>query len=101
MRLRHNHPYAKPRIVHNYLDDDDDRQRLREGVRICMGIARENRLTGMLDADLRAAADAGLAPLSDRDADIDDYLRAQSFSSYHPSGTCMLGQGRRPTRPRS
>ncbi|MFF2505790.1 integrase core domain-containing protein [Streptomyces sp. NPDC058067] len=27
---------AKPRIFHNYLDDPDDRRRLREGVRLCI-----------------------------------------------------------------
>ncbi|MES4907951.1 MULTISPECIES: FAD-dependent oxidoreductase [unclassified Streptomyces] len=92
VRLRHSHPYAKPRIYHNYLDDVDDRRRLREGIRLCMRIASESRLTDLLESDLRAAADAGLAPVSDRDQDIDAYIRAQSFSFYHPSGTCMMGK---------
>ncbi|MDX3028328.1 GMC oxidoreductase [Streptomyces scabiei] len=92
VRLRHSHPYAKPRIFHNYLADPDDRRRLREGVRLCMRIAREQRLTSLLQADLRAAADAGLAPVSDGDQDIDDFIRTQSFSFYHPSGTCMMGK---------
>ena len=90
--LRHPHPYAKPRIVHNYLADEDDRRRLRAGIRIGMQIARQTALTSMLDADLHAAADAGLAPPSDRDDDIDDFIRTQSFSFYHPSGTCMMGK---------
>ncbi|MCQ9182495.1 GMC family oxidoreductase N-terminal domain-containing protein [Streptomyces sp. IBSBF 2953] len=92
VRLRHSHPYAKPRIFHNYLDDPDDRRRLREGVRLCMRIAREQRLTSLLQSDLRGAADAGLAPVSDSDQDIDDFIRTQSFSFYHPSGTCMMGK---------
>ncbi|MFD7933593.1 GMC family oxidoreductase [Streptomyces sp. NPDC059755] len=92
VRLRHSHPYAKPRIVHNYLDDEDDRRRLREGLRLCMRIARESRLTDLLESDLTTAADAGLAPVSDRDEDIDDFIRTQSFSFYHPSGTCMMGK---------
>ncbi|CAM5488128.1 putative GMC-type oxidoreductase [Streptomyces antimycoticus] len=92
VRLRHSHPYAKPRIFHNYLDDPDDRPRLREGVRLCMRIAREQRLTSLLQSDLRGAADAGLAPRSDSDQDIDEFIRTQSFSFYHPSGTCMMGK---------
>lgn len=92
VQLRHSHPYAKPRIFHNYLTDPDDRVRLREGVRNCMRIARESRLTSLLDDDLHTAAAAGLAPTSDRDEDIDDYIRTQSFSFYHPSGTCMMGK---------
>jgi choline dehydrogenase len=87
VRLRHANPYAKPRITHNYLADADDRARLREGVRSCMRIAREKGLC----VDLRASIGAGLAPLSDLDHDIDDYIRTQSFSFYHPSSTCMMG----------
>ncbi|MGW5450039.1 GMC family oxidoreductase N-terminal domain-containing protein [Streptomyces asiaticus] len=92
VHLRHSHPYAKPRIVHNYLGDEDDRRRLREGLRICMRIAGESRLTEVLESDLHGAAAAGLAPVSDRDQDIDDFIHTQSFSFYHPSGTCMMGK---------
>lgn len=92
VRLRHPHPYAKPRIWHNYLADLDDRLRLRIGVRMGMQIARQKSLTSLLDTDLRSAAAAGLAPESDRDEDIDAYIRSQSFSFYHPSGTCMMGK---------
>ncbi|WP_413106111.1 GMC oxidoreductase [Streptomyces sp. Inha503] len=42
--------------------------------------------------ELRGAANAGLAPASDSDQDIDEYIRTQSFSFYHPSGTCMMGK---------
>ncbi|WP_206796574.1 GMC family oxidoreductase [Amycolatopsis sp. MtRt-6] len=92
VRLRHSHPYAKPRIFHNYLADRGDRERLREGVRICLRIARQPGFTDLLDGGLAEAARAGLAPVSDLDHDIDDYIRTQSFSFYHPSGTCMLGK---------
>lgn len=92
VRLRHAHPYAKPRIVHNYLADPDDRARLREGVRLCMEIARQRRFTAMIDGDLASAAEAGLAPRSDRDQDIDDFIRTQAFSFYHPAGTCAMGK---------
>ncbi|HEY0816338.1 MAG TPA: GMC family oxidoreductase N-terminal domain-containing protein [Pseudonocardia sp.] len=92
VRIRHGHPYAKPRIVHNYLDVADDRKRLREGVRMAMQIARQTAITSLLDNDLTGAASAGLAPQSDRDQDIDDFIRTQSFSFYHPSGTCMMGK---------
>lgn len=92
VRLRHPHPYAKPRITHNYLADPDDWARLRAGIRLGMDIARQPALTSVLDTDLADAATAGLAPLSDRDDDIDDFIRDQSFSFYHPSGTCMMGK---------
>jgi choline dehydrogenase-like flavoprotein len=90
--IRHSHPYAKPRIVHNYLADADDRVRLRTGVRMSMRIARQRALTSLLTGGLQAAADAGLAPESDTDQAIDDYIRTQAFSFYHPSGTCVMGK---------
>lgn len=92
VQLRHPHPYAKPRIVHNYLVEEDDRLRLRAGIRMGMQIARQAALTSVLDTDLRSAADAGLAPVSDKDDDIDSFIRTQSFSFYHPSGSCMMGK---------
>jgi len=91
VRLRHPNPYAKPRIVHGYLSDDDDRIRLRQGIRIAVAIAIQNAIGRHLDGDLRAAADAGLAPRSDSDEAIDDYIRVAAFSFYHPSGSCMMG----------
>ena len=90
--LRHPHPYAKPRIVHNYLADEDDRLRLRAGIRIGMQIARQAALTSVLDTDLRSAAEAGLGTHIRPRRDIDTFIRTQSFSFYHPSGTCMMGK---------
>ena len=49
-------------------------------------------LTAILGTGLADAAAAGLAPVSDRDDDIDDFIRGQAFSFYHPSGTCMMGK---------
>lgn len=91
VRLRHSTPYAKPRIVHDYLAGPDDLVRLRRGVRLAMKIARQPALTGAVDMDLRAAADAGLAPRGDSDTAIDDYIASSAFSFYHPAGTCAMG----------
>ncbi len=91
VRLRHSTPYAKPRITHGYLSDDDDRVRLRHGVRIAMDIARQTAIAGQLEINLDDAAAAGLAPRSDTDAAIDEYISAVAFSFYHPSGSCMMG----------
>ena len=57
-----------------------------------MRIARQAALTSLLDGDLDTAARAGLAPESDSDQAIDDYIRNQAFSFYHPSGSCMMGK---------
>jgi choline dehydrogenase len=89
--VRHPHPYAKPRIAHSYLSDEDERVRLRAGVRIAMEIARQPALGGLLKTDLRTSADLGLAPASDTDEAIDEYIAKAAFSFYHPAGTCAMG----------
>jgi choline dehydrogenase len=91
VRLRSAVPYAKPRIRHNYLAEPEDLVRLREGVRMAMDIARRPALGERLEP-LAAAARQGLAPVSDTDGAIDEFLRRNAFSFYHPSGSCAMGK---------
>ena len=88
--LRSALPYAKPRILHNYLTEQRDRVSLREGIRLAMEIARQPPLRGQLK-DPRLALEMGLVPESDSDAAIDAFIRASAFSFFHPSGTCAIG----------
>jgi choline dehydrogenase-like flavoprotein len=91
VQLRSAVPYAKPRIRHNYLVDPSDQALLRTGVRMAMRIARQSALRSHVE-DLESAARAGLAPASDTDEAIDDFMRANAFSFYHPAGSCSLGK---------
>ena len=91
VQLRSAVPYAKPRIRHNYLTNPSDLALLRTGVRMAMHIARQPALRGHAD-DLDSAAQAGLAPTSDTDEAIDEFMRASAFSFYHPMGSCALGK---------
>jgi choline dehydrogenase len=90
--IRHPHPYSKPRIVHNYLSDPEERRILRDGLRMAMEIARQPPLAGLLETDLAGSAELGLAPRDESDAGLDDFIRANAFSFYHPSGSCAIGQ---------
>jgi choline dehydrogenase-like flavoprotein len=91
VQLRSAIPYAKPRIRHNYLTETADHDLLRSGVRMAMQIARQPALRGLVE-DLDAAAQAGLAPVSDTDAAIDEFMQSNAFSFYHPMGSCALGK---------
>ena len=90
--IRHPHPYAKPRIVHNYLSDPEERRILRDGLRMAIEIARQPVLAQHLKTDLKSSAELGLAPREESDAAIDEFIRANAFSFYHPSGTCAMGE---------
>jgi choline dehydrogenase len=91
VQLRSAVPYAKPRIRHNYLTDPSDHALLRTGVRMAMHIARQPALRDHLE-DLGAAARAGLAPSTDTDEAIDEFIGGNAFSFYHPSGSCSMGK---------
>jgi choline dehydrogenase-like flavoprotein len=91
VQLRSNVPYAKPRIRHNYFGEPADRDTLRQGLRMAMEIARQPALRERLET-LEEAGAAGLAPRSDTDEAIDEYIRGNAFSFYHPSGSCAMGR---------
>lgn len=90
VRLRTREPYAKPRIQHNFLVEERDRAALRDGVRVCLEIARQPALADHL-VDASGAVAAGLVPASDGDAAIDDFIGRTAFAFYHPCGTCAIG----------
>jgi choline dehydrogenase len=90
LSLRSSVPYAKPRILHNYLSEPDDWATMREGIRMAMKMSRQPALKAHLRDHSRAIA-AGLIPDSDTDATIDEYMRTHAMSFYHPAGTCAMG----------
>jgi choline dehydrogenase len=92
VRIRHPHPYSKPRISHNYLSDPEERRILRDGLRMAMEIARQPAIARNLQTDLGSSAELGLAPRDETDAALNEFIRANAFSFYHPSGSCAMGQ---------
>jgi choline dehydrogenase len=77
-------PTAKPIIVHNYFADPDDMRTAVDGVRTVMEIARRSPLAECISAPMIVLA-------SDRDADIEEHVRATTQTLYHPVGTCRMG----------
>jgi choline dehydrogenase-like flavoprotein len=90
LRLRTAEPYSKPRIQHNFLTEETDRERMRDGIRIAMEIGRQPALAQHL-ADLRSDAHRGLIPADESDAAIDEYMHRATFAFWHPCGTCSIG----------
>ena len=74
-----------PRIDPNYLDDARDLAVLRAGLRKVRAIAGAPALRAHFAAEYDAAAAA------DEDAAIDDFIRANAESIYHPVGSCRMG----------
>jgi choline dehydrogenase len=89
IRLRGADPAQYPRIIPNYLSTETDCRTLVAGVNIARRIARRNPLAAKISTEYRP----------DPRLDIDDYaatlewVRNNTVSIYHPTGTCKMGQG--------
>jgi choline dehydrogenase len=77
-------PTAKPYILHNYLSEESDMARMVEGLRVAMEIARQPALAPYT---LRPY----YTPASDSEEDLRAHIRQQTFTLYHPVGTCRMG----------
>ncbi|MCW3014066.1 MAG: alkJ, pSRTUE45c [Solirubrobacterales bacterium] len=83
--LRTPSPYSKPRIVHNYLDSEEDRATILAGMRVALDIAAQEALQGVITGTFSApAADA-------TDEEIMEFVRENTMTIYHPTSTCAIG----------
>jgi choline dehydrogenase-like flavoprotein len=82
--LRSPVPHARPRIVHNYLQTEEDRRSMIDGVRLNFEIHRAPALREWRRDDF-------LVPASDSEADIMDFVKRRAHTVYHPVGTCAMG----------
>jgi choline dehydrogenase-like flavoprotein len=78
-------PSAKPHILHNYYDTEEDRTAIVMGVRKAMEFAEQPALR----RHEREKADYW--PRSDSDADVWEHVQRHTQTLYHPVGTCAMG----------
>ena len=86
VRHRTADPFEQPDILFNYLDREEDR----EGFRRCLRLTREIITQPAFD---RFRGEE-IAPGSDvrNDDEIDAWVRETMESTYHPCGTCRMGE---------
>jgi choline dehydrogenase-like flavoprotein len=84
VKLRARIPTAKPRILNNYLQTEEDRQTARAGLRTCLEIAGQPAM--------RAVTSGPYAiPGADDDASLMAHIERNTSTLYHPVGTCAMG----------
>lgn len=88
IRLASADPQAYPKIIPNYLSTETDCRTIVAGVNIARKIARCAPLTSKISEEFRPHADL---PMEDYEATL-DWVRNNTASIYHPTGTCKMGQ---------
>ena len=83
-------PMQQPRIHQNFLQHDAEWQTLREGIRMTRAIANQRAL-----GDFMGSETVPGAACSDRDVDLDQFIRQRALTTHHPLGTCAMGMDER------
>ncbi|WP_095147869.1 choline dehydrogenase [Pseudomonas sp. Irchel s3a18] len=86
VRVRSADPYEHPLIQFNYLQREEDR----EGFRRCIRLTRE--IIGQPAMDSFRDGEIAPGPLVNTDAEIDAFVRDNLESTYHPCGSCRMGE---------
>jgi choline dehydrogenase len=84
VRLRSASPDAAPRILHNYLQAEDDQQSMIAGLRAAMEIGNQASMRKIITGHFDV-------PPSDSDSDLLAYARQKAQTQYHPTSTCAIG----------
>jgi len=83
--LSSSNPYDYPKILFNYLKNEDDLKQTRE----CIHVARKI----LSQPSLAKHAGKEVGPGSDlkSDDDLNEYIRSKAETAYHPCGTLKMG----------
>ena len=87
IRLANKDPRSAPLIDPNYLSDPDDMERLVRGFKLMRKLLAQPALASLEGKELASCAAA------QSDSQIEQFIRANADTIYHPSGSCRMGKG--------
>ena len=86
LRLVSADPAAQPSLDYRYLEDEFDRKRLRDAVRLCVRLGQHPAFKDIIQERVEPT-DAELSS----DAILDEYMRREVTTAQHISCTCKMG----------
>ncbi len=86
LRLQSTDPRQQPYLNYNYLREPFDRSRMREGVRLCVGLLEHESLDEIVEERI-GPSDQVL----ESDPALDDWIRGALVTGHHVCGTCKVG----------
>ncbi len=90
VKIRSADPRQAPEILFNYLKEEEDVRCLRDGTRLTREIFAQKAFDPYRGKELWPGEDA------QTDAELDQWIRDTSESSYHPSCACKMGSDNDP-----
>jgi len=85
MKIVSNNPNAKPNILFNYIETEQDKQDWRDCIRLTREILSQGALEVYREGEIQPGNDINT------DEEIDAWVRANVESAYHASCTCKMG----------
>lgn len=85
VRLASADPEASPEILFNYMSHPDDWEEFRTCIRLTREIFAQEAFDEYRGKEIQPGAEA------QSDAALDDFIRDEVESAYHPCGTCRIG----------
>jgi choline dehydrogenase len=85
VRIVSKDPLVAPQIQPNYLDDPRDREFVVRGVRFVRELFATSPLAGLIASETWPGAQV------DTDAALEDFIRHNGSTVYHPVGSCRMG----------
>ena len=86
LTLQSTDPHVQPNLNYNYYQEPEDLRRMREAIRLGVRMAEKPPFSDLIEERLMPS-DEELAS----DELLDDWLRKNSGTSHHISGTCKMG----------
>jgi len=86
VRLRSADPHEHPSILFNYLQAEEDREGFRRCVRLTREIVAQPAMDPYVTEEISPGADV------QGDDEIDAFVRQNLESTYHPCGSCRMGE---------
>ena len=84
--LKSSDPTEHPNLFYNYLDHPEDLRRMREAVRICIGITEDDHFNEIIKTRINPTElDV------ESDESLDKWLYSIVGTQHHSSGTCKMG----------
>jgi choline dehydrogenase len=90
VRIRSSDPKEHPEILFNYLTTENDREEMRDSIRLTREIINQSAFNPYRDGELSPGDDV------QSDSEIDAFIRSRAESAYHPTCTCKMGPEKDP-----